>query len=181
MCESHPVALTMLSEEEKAFAEAVRDFAKEQIGPRVEEMDKKAQFDKDLIQKMFEMGLMGIEIPERWGGAGCSFFMAILAVEELAKQAQTALTVTWTLIGTATLVIGLARHRPMLRHAGFGLLGLAIAKVVLIDMASMDVAYRAVVLAGVGLLLLASAYLWTHFRGPRSGVTGITGGPHPAA
>ena len=103
------------------------------------------------------------------------------AVEELAKQAQTALTVTWTLIGTATLVIGLARHRPMLRHAGFGLLGLAIAKVVLIDMASMDVAYRAVVLAGVGLLLLASAYLWTHFRGPRSGVTGITGGPHPAA
>ena len=103
------------------------------------------------------------------------------AVEELAKQAQTALTVTWTLIGAATLVIGLIRHRPMLRHAGFGLLGLAIAKVVLIDMASMDVAYRAVVLAGVGLLLLASAYLWTHFRGPRSGVTGITGGPHPAA
>ncbi len=103
------------------------------------------------------------------------------AVEELAKQAQTALTVTWTLIGAAALVVGLVRRRPMLRHAGFGLLGLAIAKVVIIDMASMDVAYRAVVLAGVGLLLLVSAYLWTHFRGPRSGVTGITGGPHPAA
>ena len=78
------------------------------------------------------------------------------AVEELAKQAQTALTVTWTLIGAAALVVGLVRHRPMLRHAGFGLLGLAIAKVVIIDMASMDVAYRAVVLAGVGLLLLVS-------------------------
>ncbi len=101
------------------------------------------------------------------------------AVEELAKQAQTALTVTWTLIGAAALVVGLVRHRPMLRHAGFGLLGLAVAKVAIIDMASMDVAYRAVVLAGVGLLLLVSAYLWTHFRGPRSGVTGITGGPHP--
>jgi uncharacterized membrane protein len=102
------------------------------------------------------------------------------AVEELAKQAQTALTVTWTLIGAAALAVGLVRHRPMLRHAGFALLGLAIAKVVLIDMAAMDVAYRALVLAGVGLLLLVSAYLWTHFRGPRSGVTGITGGPHPA-
>ena len=102
------------------------------------------------------------------------------AVEELAKQAQTALTVTWTLIGTAALVGGLVRHHPMLRHAGFGLLGLAVAKVVVIDMASMDVAYRAVVLAGVGLLLLVSAYLWTHFRGPRSGVSGITGGPRPA-
>ena len=103
------------------------------------------------------------------------------AVEELAKQAQTALTVTWTLIGAAALGAGLVRRRPMLRHAGFGLLGLAIAKVVLIDMASMDVAYRAVVLAGVGLLLLVSAYVWTHFRGPHSGVTGIKGGPHPAA
>jgi uncharacterized membrane protein len=101
------------------------------------------------------------------------------AVEELAKQAQTALTVTWTLIGAAALVVGLVRHRPMLRHAGFGLLGLAVVKVAIIDMASMDVAYRAVVLAGVGLLLLGSAYLWTHFRGPRSGATGITGGPHP--
>ena len=102
-------------------------------------------------------------------------------VEELAKQAQTALTVTWTLIGAGSLALGLARHRAMLRHAGFALLGLAIAKVVVIDMAAMDVAYRAVVLAGVGLLLLVSAFVWTHFRGPRSGIPGITGGSHPVA
>jgi hypothetical protein len=49
-----------------------------------------------------------------------------------------------------------------------------------IDLASMDVAYRAVVLAGLGLLLLVSAYLVARFRGPRAGPTGITGGPHPA-
>jgi hypothetical protein len=70
---------------------------------------------------------------------------------------------------------------PMLRHAGFGLLGLATVKVFVIDLAAMDVAYRALVLAGLGLLLLLSAYLFTHFRGPRSGAPGISGGPHPAA
>ena len=68
----------------------------------------------------------------------------------------------------------------MLRHAGFGLLGLAMAKVFVIDLAAMDVAYRALVLAGLGVLLLASAFLFTHFRGPRSGSAGITGGATPA-
>jgi uncharacterized membrane protein len=104
-----------------------------------------------------------------------------VAVEELAKQAQVALSVTWTLIGTVLLVVGLVRRHPMLRHAGFGLLGLATAKVFVIDLAAMDVAYRALVLAGLGVLLLASAFLFTHFRGPRSGAAGLTGGPRPAA
>ncbi|HEY5435339.1 MAG TPA: DUF2339 domain-containing protein [Candidatus Limnocylindrales bacterium] len=103
-----------------------------------------------------------------------------VAVEELAKQAQVALSVTWTLIGSCLLVVGLVRHHPMLRHAGFGLLGLATVKVFVIDLAAMDVAYRALVLAGLGVLLLASAFLFTHFRGPRSGAAGITGGPGPA-
>jgi uncharacterized membrane protein len=67
----------------------------------------------------------------------------------------------------------------MLRHAGFGLLGLAVVKVFLIDLASMDVAYRALAFGGVGLVLLACAWLFTHFRGPRSGPTGITGGSQP--
>lgn len=103
-----------------------------------------------------------------------------VAVEELAKQAQVALSVCWTAIGAALLLAGLSRHRPMLRHAGFALLALATAKVFVIDLASMDVAYRAVVFAGLGLLLLASAYLVTRFRGPRGGPTDVAGGPHPA-
>jgi uncharacterized membrane protein len=103
-----------------------------------------------------------------------------VAVEELAKQAQVALSVCWTTIGAVALVVGLGRSRPMLRHAGLGLLALATAKVFTIDLAAMDVAYRALVLAGLGLLLLLSAWLFTHFRGPHSGATGIRGGPRPA-
>jgi hypothetical protein len=103
-----------------------------------------------------------------------------VAVEELAKQAQVALSVAWTAIGAAALVAGLTGHRPMLRHAGFGLLGLATVKVFVIDLAALDVAYRALVLGGLGALLLLSAYLFTHFRGPRSGASGINGGQRPA-
>jgi uncharacterized membrane protein len=68
----------------------------------------------------------------------------------------------------------------MLRHAGLVLLGAAIAKVVVIDMASMDVAYRALVLFGLGLLLLAGAWLVSRFRGPHAGASDATGHPHPA-
>ena len=78
-----------------------------------------------------------------------------IPVEELKIQAQVALSVCWTAIGAASLVVGLVRHHPMLRHAGFALLGIATAKVFVIDLAAMDVAYRAVVLAGLGVLLLA--------------------------
>jgi hypothetical protein len=88
-----------------------------------------------------------------------------MATEELAKQAQVALSVTWTAIGAATLVAGIVRRRARWRHAGFVLLGLATAKVALIDLAALDVAYRALVLAGLGLLLLGSAYVVTRARG----------------
>ncbi len=100
------------------------------------------------------------------------------APEELAKQAQVALSVTWTTIGAAALVIGLSRRLPLMRHAGFALLGLASIKVFVIDLAAMDVAYRALVLAGLGLLLLASAWLFTRLQGPQSGASGIGGGAH---
>ena len=103
-----------------------------------------------------------------------------IEVVELRVQAQVALSVCWTAIGAGTLVVGLARHLPMLRHGGFALLGIATSKVFVIDLASMDVAYRALVLAGLGVLLLGSAFLYTHFRGPRSGATGFAGGPRPA-
>src|SRR5919204_5007669 len=78
----HP-PLTALSEEERFFQSTVRKFAREQIRPHVREMDEAGAFRKDIIQQFFEMGLMGIEIPEEYGGQGGTFFQAILAVEEL--------------------------------------------------------------------------------------------------
>jgi alkylation response protein AidB-like acyl-CoA dehydrogenase len=76
-------ALTQLGEDERMFRDAVRQFAGEQIGPLVRGMDEAQQMDAGLIQKLFALGLMGIEIPEEFGGAGGTFFEAILAVEEL--------------------------------------------------------------------------------------------------
>jgi len=78
-----PMALTQLGEEEQMFRDTVRRFAEEQIGPLVRGMDESQQMDSGLIKKLFELGLMGIEIPEEYGGAGGSFFNAILAVEEI--------------------------------------------------------------------------------------------------
>lgn len=82
--ESAALPLTVLSEEERMFRSAVRDFARAEIGPHVREMDEAGLFRKDLLQKFFELGLMGIEVPEEHGGQGGSFFQAVLAVEELA-------------------------------------------------------------------------------------------------
>jgi len=78
-------ALTSLTEEEQMFQEAVRDFAAGEIAPRVREMDEAQQMDPDLVQQLFELGLMGIEIPERYSGTGANFFTAVLVVEELSK------------------------------------------------------------------------------------------------
>src|SRR5712691_4703122 len=76
-------ALTALSEEERLFQSTVRRFALEQIAPYVREMDEASLFRKDILRQFFELGLMGIEIPEQYGGQGGSFFQCILAVEEL--------------------------------------------------------------------------------------------------
>jgi short-chain 2-methylacyl-CoA dehydrogenase len=67
------------------FQDTVRRFARERIGPYVREMDAAAIFRKDLLREMFELGLMGIEIPEQYGGQGGNFFQAVLAVEALAS------------------------------------------------------------------------------------------------
>jgi alkylation response protein AidB-like acyl-CoA dehydrogenase len=80
-----PPGLTVLSEEEELFRSTVREFAETEIGPHVSAMDEAAQFREDLLPKFFELGLMGIEIPERFGGAGGSIFMATLAIEEMAR------------------------------------------------------------------------------------------------
>ena len=78
-------ALTILSEDESAFKDAIRDFAEAEIRPLVTEMDEHAKMKPELVQKLFEMGLMGIETPEKYGGAGSTFTMACMAVEELGR------------------------------------------------------------------------------------------------
>ena len=75
--------LTALSEEEKLFQSTVRKFARDEIRPYVREMDEAGVFRKDILRQLFAMGLMGIEIPEDYGGQGGTFFQAILAIEEL--------------------------------------------------------------------------------------------------
>ena len=77
--------LTDLTEEENLFRESVAEFATERIGPHVSEMDQRGEFRRELIDEFFDLGLMGIEIPEEYGGAGATFFMSILAVEELSR------------------------------------------------------------------------------------------------
>ncbi len=76
--------LTVLTEEEHMFQDAVRRFAREQIAPKVRAMDEAGLFDKGLLRQLFELGLMGIEVPEEHGGQGGNFFQSVLAVEELA-------------------------------------------------------------------------------------------------
>lgn len=77
--------LTQLTEDEQMLKEATADFAKSSIAPLVHEMDENAKLDKGLIKEMFEMGLMGIEVPEDYSGAGGTFMMSIVAIEEISK------------------------------------------------------------------------------------------------
>ena len=85
MTDTTATPLTLLSEEEELFRATVREFAETEIAPFVHEMDEAAKFRPELIEKFFELGLMGIEIPEKWGGAEASIFLALLAIEELAR------------------------------------------------------------------------------------------------
>jgi alkylation response protein AidB-like acyl-CoA dehydrogenase len=77
--------LTVYSEDEQMFRASVREFAEGEIRPRVEHMDEEAKMDKGLIKQLFDLGLMGIETTEEYGGAGASFFTAIIGVEELSR------------------------------------------------------------------------------------------------
>jgi alkylation response protein AidB-like acyl-CoA dehydrogenase len=80
-----PAPLTTLTEDEILFRDNIRQFANEKVRPLVKEMDEKGVFEKDLIHDFFQLGLMGIEIPEQYGGGAAKFFEAILAVEELSR------------------------------------------------------------------------------------------------
>jgi len=77
--------LTTLSEDEQMFRASVHEFAEGELRPRVAQMDEQEKLDPALIKQCFELGLLGIETPEEFGGAGASFFTAILAVEELSR------------------------------------------------------------------------------------------------
>jgi butyryl-CoA dehydrogenase/short/branched chain acyl-CoA dehydrogenase len=101
-----PAPLTTLTEDEILFRDNIRQFADEKIRPLVKEMDEKSVFDHDLIHDFFQLGLMGIEIPEQYGGGGAKFFEAILAVEELSRvdaSAGVIVDVQNTLVNNALL------------------------------------------------------------------------------
>ena len=77
--------LTEFAEDERIFRDAIRAFAEAQIQPLVREMDEQASIPRGLIDQLFELGVMGIEIPESLGGSGGRFFHSVLAVEELSR------------------------------------------------------------------------------------------------
>jgi butyryl-CoA dehydrogenase/short/branched chain acyl-CoA dehydrogenase len=83
--EAAPRPLLVLSEDEQLFRDNVRKFAQETVGPLVKEMDERGVMDHSLVAQFHQLGLMGVEIPEQYGGGGGSFFEAILAVEELSR------------------------------------------------------------------------------------------------
>jgi len=98
--------LVALSEDEQLFRDNVRQFAEEKIRPVAREMDEKGAFDHSLIDQFFQLGLMGIEVPEQYGGGGGTFFDAILAVEELSRvdaSAGVVVDVQNTLVNNALL------------------------------------------------------------------------------
>jgi alkylation response protein AidB-like acyl-CoA dehydrogenase len=78
-----PAPLTHLNEDEQLFRSTIRDFAQDSIRPLVRQMDEEQHFSEPLVAQLFELGLMGIEVPVEYGGSGGSFFEAILAVEEI--------------------------------------------------------------------------------------------------
>ncbi|HVO63395.1 MAG TPA: acyl-CoA dehydrogenase [Terriglobales bacterium] len=102
----NPAPLTFLTEDEILFRDNVKQFAEEKIRPLVKEMDEKGVFDHSLIEQFFQLGLMGIEIPEQYGGGAGTFFEAILAVEEFSRvdaSAGVVVDVQNTLVNNALL------------------------------------------------------------------------------
>ncbi len=101
-----PQPLLALTEDELLFRDNIRQFADQALRPKVREMDEKGVFDHGLIEQFFHLGLMGIEIPEQYGGAGGKFFDSILAVEEISRvdpSAGVIVDVQNTLVNNALL------------------------------------------------------------------------------
>src|SRR6478609_122111 len=101
-----PQPLVALTDDEILFRDNVRQFADQALRPKVREMDEKGVFERELIDQFFHLGLMGIEVPEQYGGAGGKFFEAILAVEEVSRvdaSAGVIVDVQNTLVNNALL------------------------------------------------------------------------------
>lgn len=101
-----PLPLVALTDDEQLFRDSVRQFAQDNVRPLVREMDEKGMFDHSLIDQFFQLGLMGIEVPDQYGGSGGRFFEAILAVEELSRvdaSAGVIVDVQNTLVNNALL------------------------------------------------------------------------------
>src|SRR5262245_50685461 len=77
--------LTVLSQEERMFYDQALAFAKAKVLPHLREMDEKQEMRQDIVHQCFDLGLMGIEIPEKYGGAGSTFFNSIMVIEALAR------------------------------------------------------------------------------------------------
>jgi alkylation response protein AidB-like acyl-CoA dehydrogenase len=77
--------LTVLSEEEQIFQQTIRDFARNELAPRVAKMDQQGHYDPEILPMLFDLGVMAIETPDELGGAGGSFFLSVLAVEEISR------------------------------------------------------------------------------------------------
>jgi alkylation response protein AidB-like acyl-CoA dehydrogenase len=127
-----PTPLSVLSEEEDLFRQTIRDFAASEVAPWVSEMDEAAEMRPELIAACFDLGLMGIEVPEKFGGAGGSIFLATLAIEELARvDASTAIYVDVhnTLVNNALLRWGneeqQARYFPQMTTSLLGAFALS--------------------------------------------------------
>ncbi|MGE0452571.1 MAG: acyl-CoA dehydrogenase [Vicinamibacteria bacterium] len=85
MTDRRSLPLTDLSEDERMFRDQIRQFAEERVRPLVAKMDREAQIPRELVNACFELGIMGVEIPDEHQGAGATFFMSVLVVEELAR------------------------------------------------------------------------------------------------
>ena len=122
-----PSPLTVLTEEERAFRDAVAEFAAGEVAPRVRDMEAAEKIDPELFRKYFEMGLMGIQVPERYGGGDGSLMMATLAIEEISKvdaAAAIVVDVQNTLVESPLLTYGTeaqkTKYLPMLTSSTIG-------------------------------------------------------------
>jgi butyryl-CoA dehydrogenase/short/branched chain acyl-CoA dehydrogenase len=127
MSDKRSLPLTDLDADERDFRAAVREFAEERIRPLVRKMDEESKIPRDLIDACFELGLMGIEIPDQYGGSGATFFMSAIAIEELARvdpSVAVLVDVQNTLVNNAVLRWGSeaqkAKYFPLLASKWVG-------------------------------------------------------------